>query len=56
MQEFFTHSGILTINLEALAANYRLFQDKAGEGRDIAGVVKADAYGLGLGPVVKKTD
>ena len=54
MQEFFTHSGVLTINLEALAANYRLFQDKAGEGRDIAGVVKADAYGLGLGPVVKK--
>lgn len=53
MQEFSSHSGILSINLKALADNYRLFQDKVGEGRDVAGVVKADAYGLGLKPVVE---
>lgn len=53
MQDFLTHSGVLTIHLKALADNYRLFQDKVGEGRAVAGVVKADAYGLGLKPVVE---
>ena len=52
-QKFSNHSGILSINLKALADNYRLFQDKVGEGRHVAGVVKADAYGLGLKPVVE---
>ncbi|MBB3771680.1 alanine racemase [Angulomicrobium tetraedrale] len=38
--------GILTIDLGALAANYRALQARVGAAR-VAGVVKADAYGLG---------
>jgi alanine racemase len=56
MQEKLTHSGILEINLSHLAENYRLFQDKVGPDCAVAGVVKADAYGLGLKPVVEKLD
>lgn len=56
MQEFSTSSGILTIDLGALADNYRLFGQKAGEGRLVAGVVKADAYGLGLKKVAEKLE
>jgi alanine racemase len=39
--------GRLTIDLEAVAANYRLLARKAAPAR-VAGVVKADAYGLGM--------
>jgi len=39
--------GRLTIDLEALAANYRLLARRAAPAR-VAGVVKADAYGLGI--------
>lgn len=39
--------GRLSIDVAALAANYRLLASKAGSART-AGVVKADAYGLGL--------
>ena len=46
-------SGILTINLKALADNYRLFQEKVGEHCAVSGVVKANAYGLGLKPIVE---
>jgi len=53
MQDFSSHSGILSINLKALADNYSLFQETIGEGRDVAGVVKANAYGLGLQPIVE---
>ena len=41
-----TAPGILTIDLGALAANYRLLRQRVGSAR-VAGVVKADAYGLG---------
>ncbi len=40
----------LTINLAALAANYRLFKEMGAA--EVAGVVKADGYGLGIAPVV----
>ncbi|MEZ5935436.1 MAG: alanine racemase [Alphaproteobacteria bacterium] len=38
--------GILSINLDALADNYRLLAKKAA-GSEVAGVVKANGYGLG---------
>lgn len=44
--------GRLTIDLDALIANYRLLQEKALPAR-VAGVVKANAYGLGLEPVAR---
>lgn len=53
MQEFLSSAAILTINLKALADNYRDLKAKAGEKCAVAGVVKADAYGLGINPVVK---
>jgi alanine racemase len=40
----------LTVDLDAIAANYRILRDRT-EGAVCAGVVKADAYGLGLEPV-----
>ncbi|HUO22741.1 MAG TPA: alanine racemase [Caulobacteraceae bacterium] len=43
----------LTIDLDALAANYDLFRRKAG-GAEVAPVVKADGYGLGAGPVARR--
>ncbi|KFG68429.1 alanine racemase [Microvirga sp. BSC39] len=39
--------GILHIDLDALAANWRTLRDHAG-GAETAAVVKADAYGLGI--------
>ncbi len=43
-----SHAGaILTIDLGAIAANYRLLREKA-PGAECACVVKADAYGLGM--------
>ena len=44
--------GVLTIDLGALVANWRLLQARAG-GAECAAVVKADAYGLGIEPVVR---
>ncbi len=44
--------GRLTVNLAALADNYRLLVAKAAPAR-VAGVVKADAYGLGAAQVGK---
>lgn len=43
---------MLTIDLKALAENYRLFQKEVGRNCAVAGVVKADAYGLGMDEVV----
>lgn len=48
MQGFSTSTGILTIDLGALAANYQIFQDKVSSNCAVAGVIKANAYGLGL--------
>lgn len=45
-------STILTVDLDAIAANYRHLRS-IGAGADVAGVVKADAYGLGLVPVAR---
>ena len=40
------------LDLEALASNYRFLRDKAA-GAEVGAVVKANAYGLGAGPVTK---
>lgn len=37
----------LTIDLRSIRANYRLIRSRLEEGAECAGVVKADAYGLG---------
>ncbi|WP_440962811.1 alanine racemase [Massilia sp. GER05] len=42
--------AVLTIDLDAIAANYRLLAQRAG-GAVVAGVMKADAYGLGMARV-----
>ena len=42
------HAGaVLTIDLDAIAANYRLLADRL-DGVQCAAVGKADAYGLGI--------
>ena len=46
------HSAHLTIDLSALSENWRTL-NKLYSGRDCGAVVKADAYGLGVGPVSK---
>lgn len=43
----------LTIDLDALAFNWRLLRDRAG-GADCAAVVKANAYGIGIEMAVPK--
>jgi len=43
----------LTIDLDALAANYAFLCVKAG-GAEVAPVVKADGYGLGAGPIARR--
>ncbi len=45
--------AILTIDLEALAANYRLLRDRLQPGAECAAVVKADGYGLGMETVAE---
>jgi alanine racemase len=40
----------LTVRLGAVASNFREFQRMAGSAK-VAGVVKADAYGMGMAPV-----
>ncbi|MFN0116229.1 MAG: alanine racemase [Paracoccaceae bacterium] len=44
-------TGRLTIDLDAVAANWRALAALSGAGTETAAVVKADAYGLGAGPV-----
>src|SRR3954453_7717160 len=44
--------AVLTVDLGAVAANWRLLRDRAAPGA-AAGVVKADAYGLGAAPVAR---
>ena len=43
----------LSIDLQALAANYDILKSKVGAGCEVACVVKANAYGLGLAAVAK---
>jgi alanine racemase len=46
-------SGTLTIDLDAIAANWRALDRMSGAGVQTAAVVKADAYGLGATRVVR---
>ncbi len=46
-------SAVLTVDLDALAANYALLRREAG-GAEVSAVVKADAYGLGIEPVTRR--
>jgi alanine racemase len=47
------HAGaVLTIDLDAIASNYRLLRQRAGRAA-CAAAVKADAYGLGAVPVAQ---
>jgi alanine racemase len=46
----------LTIDLDAIAANYRELRDMAAPDAICAAVVKADAYGLGAAPVGLKLE
>lgn len=46
-------TGTLTIDLDAIAANWRALDRMTGAGVQTAAVVKADAYGLGVTRVVR---
>lgn len=48
------YPATLTIDLDALAANYALFREKVGAACEVAGVVKADGYGTGMLQATKK--
>ena len=43
--------ALLTVDLDAIAANYRQLSGYLGPSTECGAVVKADAYGLGLEPV-----
>jgi len=43
--------GRLTVDLKAVAANHDIFRNQVGAPCEIAGVVKANAYGTGLAPI-----
>jgi alanine racemase len=47
-----TASGVLTINLDAIVANWRKLE-KTAVPAECASVIKADAYGCGLDPVAR---
>lgn len=47
-----TASAWLSIDLGALALNYNIFRDMAEDGCEVAGVIKADGYGLGVDQVL----
>ncbi len=46
-------AALLRVDLDALARNYRLLRERAAPAQ-CAAVVKADAYGLGMGPVARR--
>ncbi|WP_184012197.1 alanine racemase [Rubricella aquisinus] len=46
-------TGILTIDLDAIAANWRALDAMSSARVETAAVVKADAYGLGIAPVAR---
>jgi alanine racemase len=45
--------GLLTIDLDALAGNWRRLRDRLRPGTECAGVIKANGYGLGDIPVAR---
>src|SRR5258705_9694183 len=44
--------GVLTVDLDAIVANWRKLE-KTAVPAECAGVIKADAYGCGVGPVAR---
>jgi alanine racemase len=47
-----TAPGVLTVDLDAIVANWRKLE-KTAVPAECAGVIKADAYGCGVGPVAR---
>src|ERR1700687_2082890 len=47
-----TATGVLTVDLDAIVANWRKLE-KTAVPAECAGVIKADAYGCGAGPVAR---
>ena len=47
-----TAAGVLTVDLDALVANWRKLE-KTAVPAECAGVIKADAYGCGVAPVAR---
>src|ERR1700761_6127056 len=47
-----TATGVLTVDLDAIIANWRKLE-KTAVPAECAGVIKADAYGCGAGPVAR---
>ena len=45
-----------TVDLGAIARNYRVLGDRVGDGRTVIPVLKADAYGHGAGPVARRLE
>lgn len=45
--------AVLSVDLAALQANYRLISSRLTGGATASAVVKADAYGIGIGPAAK---
>lgn len=45
--------GLLTVDLDALADNWRRLRDRLGPGTECGGVVKANGYGLGAAAVAR---
>jgi alanine racemase len=45
--------ALLTVDLDAVAANYALLKEEA-RGAEVSAVVKADAYGLGMVPAAER--
>ena len=46
-----TANAVLEIDLDALVGNWRRLRDRLPPGATCAGIVKADAYGLGMAAV-----
>lgn len=53
MSDAASHPSLLTVDLDAIAANYRLLSERLSP-VPCAAVVKAGGYGLGLGPVARR--
>ena len=47
---------LATVDLGAIARNYRLLRDRVGNARTVIPVLKADAYGHGAGPVGRRLE
>lgn len=54
MKKFGTANAVLTINLKSLSENYTHFQNVVGKNCSVAGIIKANAYGLGQQQIAEK--